>query len=66
VTATGFPAPTFAETGALPAGVTFNAATGVLSGTPDAGTEGTYPITIIAMNGVDTEVMQTFTLTVDV
>jgi hypothetical protein len=64
VTATGFPAPTFAETGALPAGVTFNDTTGVLSGTPATGTAGTYTIQIVAMNGVDTAVMQTFTLTV--
>jgi large repetitive protein len=64
VTATGFPAPTFAETGALPAGVTFNDTTGLLSGTPDTGTAGTYTITILATNGVDTEDMQTFTLTV--
>ena len=44
-TATGFPAPTLSETGALPSGVTFNTATGVLSGTPAAGTGGTYPLT---------------------
>src|SRR6202030_3550891 len=30
VTATGFPTPTLSETGTLPAGVTFNVATGVL------------------------------------
>ncbi len=64
VTANGFPAPTFAEGGALPTGVTFNDTTGLLSGTPDAGTAGTYTITITAMNGVDTDVTQTFTLTV--
>jgi hypothetical protein len=64
VTATGFPAPTFAETGVLPSGLTFDSTTGVLSGTANAGTAGTYSITFIAMNGVDTEVMQTFTLTV--
>ena len=45
VTATGFPAPTFTKTGALPSGVTLSAA-GVLSGTPAAGTGGTYPITM--------------------
>jgi large repetitive protein len=64
VTATGFPAPTFTESGALPAGVTFNDTTGLLSGTPDAGTAGTYTLTLTAMNGVDTDVTQTFTLTV--
>ena len=34
--ATGFPAPTLSESGTLPSGVTFNPATGVLSGTPAA------------------------------
>ncbi len=64
VTATGFPAPTFSETGALPAGVTLSAA-GVLSGTPAAGTGGTYPITITAANGVGANATQSFTLTVN-
>ena len=40
VTATGNPLPTLSETGALPSGVSFNAATGILSGTPAAGTAG--------------------------
>jgi len=65
VTATGFPAPTFSETGTLPTGVTFNTTTGVLSGTPAAGTNGTYPITFTASNGVGTAAMQSFTLTVN-
>jgi hypothetical protein len=64
VTATGFPAPTFSVTGALPSGVTFNPGTGVLSGTPGAGTGGTYPITITASNGVGSNGTQSFTLTV--
>src|SRR6266478_2499075 len=42
VTATGTPGPTLTETGALPNGLTFNAATGVLSGMPAAGTVGPY------------------------
>jgi hypothetical protein len=65
VTATGFPAPTFSETGALPTGVTLNTTTGVLSGTPAAGTGGTYAITIKAHNGIGTDATQSFTLTVD-
>src|SRR5205823_184612 len=65
VTATGFPAPTLSQTGALPGGVTFNAATGVLSGTPAAGTTGTYPISFTAGNGVGTSATQNFTLTVN-
>src|SRR5207248_6579164 len=52
VTASGFPASTFSETGALPSGVTFNGNTGVLSGTPAANTSGTYPITFTASNGI--------------
>ncbi len=64
VTATGFPTPTFSETGTLPNGVMFNDTTGVLSGTPAAGTASTYMITIFAMNGVDPEASQDFTLIV--
>ncbi len=65
VTATGVPTPTLSETGALPSGVTFTPATGVLSGTPATGTEGTYPITFTASNGVGSDAMQSFTLTVN-
>ena len=64
VVATGFPAPTFSETGALPGGVTFNSTTGVLSGTPALGSVGSYPITITATNGVGSDATQAFTLTV--
>ena len=63
VTATGFPPPTFTETGALPNGVTLTSA-GVISGTPALGTVGTYPITISASNGVGTDAAQNFTLSV--
>jgi Putative Ig domain len=65
VTATGTPTPSLSETGALPSGVTFNSTTGVLSGTPAAGTGKTYSITFTASNGVGTNATQTFTLTVD-
>src|SRR5438445_6887940 len=64
VTATGVPAPTFSETGALPSGVTLTSA-GVLSGTPAANTGGTYPITITASNSVLPNATQNFTLTVN-
>jgi hypothetical protein len=57
-----YPAPTFTETGALPAGVTLSAA-GLLSGAPAAGTEGTYPVVITASNAAGTG-KQKFTLTV--
>jgi putative cofactor-binding repeat protein len=62
VTATGSPSPILTEFGALPAGVTFNAATGILAGTPAAGTGGTYPVTLTAHNGVGADAMQSFTL----
>ncbi len=59
----GFPATTtFSESGTLPSGVTFTS--GKLSGTPAAGTGGTYPITFTASNGSASST-QSFTLTVD-
>jgi large repetitive protein len=64
VTATGVPTPTIAESGTLPSGVTFNATTNVLSGTPAAGTKGTYKITFTASNGVGSNAVQHFTLMV--
>jgi hypothetical protein len=65
VSATGFPAPVLSESGALPAGVTFNPATGILGGTPAPGSAGTYPVSFSAGNGVGNAVSQTFTLTVN-
>jgi hypothetical protein len=65
VTAAGAPAPTFSITaGTLPSGVTL-AADGTLSGTPAAGTGGTHPVTIRALNGVPPGDSQAFTLTVN-
>jgi hypothetical protein len=61
VTASGYPAATFTETGALPAGVTFSSA-GVLSGTPTV--SGGFPITITASNGISPNATQSFTLAV--
>jgi hypothetical protein len=61
VTASGFPASTFTETGALPSGVTL-ASDGTLSGTPAAGTIGDYPIVIKASNGNAPDATQNFTL----
>ena len=65
VTATGTPAPTLSLTGNLPTGVTFAAATGLLSGTPAAGTGGTYGVTVGADNGVGSAASQSFTLTLN-
>jgi hypothetical protein len=64
VTATGVPAPTLSVTGTLPAGVTFDTATGILSGTPAAGTGGSYALTFTASNGVLPNATQPFTLLV--
>ncbi len=44
--------------------LSFNAATGILSGTPVAGTTGIYPLTFAAHNGVGSDATQSFTLTV--
>ena len=65
VTDTGFPTPTLAETGALPSGVTFNAASGIVSGTPAAGSGGSYGLLLVASNGIGTSATQDFTLVVD-
>jgi Tol biopolymer transport system component len=59
----GLPTTTLAVTGKLPYGVRFNRTTGVLSGTPAAGTDGAYPITFTATNGSGSST-QTFKLNV--
>ena len=66
VTASGYPAVTLSENGsdALPTGVTFNAATGSLSGTPVPGTAGTYTLDFTGSNSLGT-VSQSFALTVN-
>jgi len=66
VKTTGYPAAAFSETGALPAGLSFNNngnGTAAFSGTPNAGSGGVYTITISATNSVGTAT-QTFALTV--
>jgi hypothetical protein len=64
VTATGTPTMSFSEVGALPAGLSFNPATGVLSGTPAVGSGGSYSLTITATNLVYPDATQSFILTV--
>ncbi|MDL2274288.1 putative Ig domain-containing protein, partial [Oscillospiraceae bacterium OttesenSCG-928-G22] len=54
----------FACAGTLPSGVSFNTATGALSGTPAAGTNGTYNLSFTATNASGTSTAQSFTLTV--
>ena len=68
VTTTGSPAPTVTETGTLPSGLKFNAATSTtpatISGTPATGTAGTYPVTISAANSSGSTATLALTITV--
>jgi hypothetical protein len=63
------PTLTLSDGGAsLPTGVSFvdnGDGTATLSGTPAAGSAGSYPFTITAANGVDPDATQSFTLTVE-
>jgi len=63
ITASGVPASTFSSVGPLPAGLNLGN-DGLLSGTPEAGTEGDHTFEIIASNGVTPDAHQTFTLTI--
>jgi hypothetical protein len=68
VTGTGSPLPTMLESGALPAGLTFQAnqsGTATFSGDPGYGSGGTYFITLSAKNGNPPRTTQAFTLVVD-
>ena len=61
--ASGYPSPTITESGALPKGVKYVAATATFTGTPAPGTAGTYHVTLTATNSSGT-VSQSFTLNV--
>jgi hypothetical protein len=62
---TGAPAPVVSlSQGTLPAGLQLDSATGVISGTPAAGTAATYAITLTAKNGVSPDATMQVTLTV--
>jgi endonuclease/exonuclease/phosphatase family metal-dependent hydrolase len=63
VTAVSSPTSTISYVGTLPSGVTLSP-TGILSGTPAAGSAGSYSLTITASNGVVPNATQAFTLTV--
>ncbi len=68
VTTTGIPVASISEAGTLPTGVTFadnGDGTATLTGTPAAGSSGTYPLTITASNGVAPDATQAFTLAVN-
>ncbi|MFZ5882703.1 MAG: beta strand repeat-containing protein, partial [Chloroflexota bacterium] len=64
VTVMGNPLPSLSMAGALPTGITFNPATGVLSGIPAVGTGGTYNLVFTASNGIGPDAVQNFVLTV--
>jgi Putative Ig domain/Divergent InlB B-repeat domain len=66
VTATGSPAPAISESGFLPSGITFNATTNTLAGTPPLGMAGIYDeIVFTATNGTGAPGTQTFTLIIN-
>ncbi len=68
ITTSGFPTvTTITQSGALPTGVIFTDngnGTATLSGTPQPGTNGTYPLTLTASNGIAPNAVQNFTLVV--
>ena len=64
VTSTGTPSPTYTVTsGTLPAGLTLNATTGEITGTPTSA--GSTPVTITASNGSLPSVSAIYTVTVN-
>ncbi len=67
VTTSARPTPSLAESGAMPAGVSFidnGDGTATLSGTPAPGSAGTYDLRITAANGVPPAAVQSFVLAV--
>ncbi|MFO0063389.1 MAG: beta strand repeat-containing protein, partial [Planctomyces sp.] len=69
IAATASPTPTFSvSAGTLPAGLTLDPVTGLLSGTPAAGTAGgssqNYSVTILASNGIGGGTTQNLTITI--
>ena len=68
VSTTGYPDPALTLVGTLPSGLTFTDlgdGTATLSGTPDPGTGGSYPVTLTADNGVSPNGTQSLTVNVD-
>lgn len=63
VTASGSPQPSLKVSGSLPSGISFDRATGTLSGTPKK--SGFYRLTFTASNGIRPNATQSFTLIVD-
>ena len=68
VTTTGYPTSSLTESGTLPSGVTFvdnGNGTATLSGTPTAGSDGSYTPQVTASNGVSPDAVQAIDLTID-
>ena len=68
VTTTGYPAATLTEAGRCPPGSTFvdnGNGTGTISGTPPAGSAGSYPVTLSATNSSGSTVTLGLTITVN-
>ena len=68
VNTVGFPIPTLTESGSLPGGVTFKDngnGTATLAGTPGVDASTVYSLTITAHNGIGSDAVQNFTLTVN-
>ena len=68
VTVAGQGRPALSATGQLPQGLSFldnGDGTATVAGTPNVGSTGSYPLTITASNGIDSDVTQSFTATVN-
>lgn len=68
VTTTGSPTAAITETGALPSGMKFTDngdGTGTIAGTPAAGTQGSYALTLTAANSAGPSAVQNFSLVVN-
>ena len=57
ITTTGYPAPRLSKLGTLPKGLTFKASAGTITGTPAAGSAGTYEIAIGAKNSTGSTIL---------
>jgi hypothetical protein len=67
VTSSGYPAPELSESGPLPSGLVFDVqpgGTASITGTPASGSNGVYPITVTASNGVAPDATQQLVITV--
>jgi len=62
VSSSGTPTATYAVTGSLPTGLSLDATTGAITGTPT--TAGTYTFTIVASNGTNPSASATYTIVI--